>query len=289
LLHDSGKRTSTLDSYTIPAPVIKWSGIPYTFVVRVWDDQDRETTPNDQTYVQVSRTAEYVFDATVDGVTALTATPLTPFPGVLIEWSRATAPDMFVLWRDGEVAYHSVDPSNYNTGATTYAISDPYADPKKQHTYMVQAVVNGKSSQTNPTATATPDCEGIWLHDVVRGIRVQLLGTDEGTWDMREVSAVYAPVNGTKSVVVTQALGGYEGSISGVIVSHDDVDIDEEEQKLWDLKSTPGTQYVLTLSNMSLQVVISNLVISPTPNQETQKRVSFKFYQQDNLPFTAIL
>lgn len=289
VLHDSGKIVGTGTAYTIPAPVIKASGVNYTFVLNVWDNQDRETTPNDPPYVQISRVAPYVFSASVAGVTALTATASTPLPGVSLAWSRSTAPDSFVVWRDGEILYHTGLPGDWNTGATTYAVKDPYADPQKVHTYFVQAVVNGVASSVNPTATATPRTSGIWLTDVARNIQVQILGTDEGTWSMREQSAVYAPVGGTKSVLVTQALGGYEGSISGVIVSHDAVDVDAEESKLWLLKSTPGALYVLTLANLSMMVIISNLEIIPTPDKEIQKKVSFKFYQQSNLPFTAVL
>lgn len=288
VVSDSGKVTGTTTSYTVPAGVIKADGMAYVFGVRIWDDQDREVTPNDPAWVEITRTANYVFDATTDPVSSVSAVAQSPNPGVRINWSRATAPDSFVLWRDGKIVYATISPALYNTGSTTYSILDPLPSPRKNHGYIIQAVVNGKASLSNPVAHATPEPRGIWLSDPARNINVCLLGVDEGTWSMREDSAVFAPLGGSKSHVVTQSLGGYEGQITGLIMDYDNVLCDVEEQKLWDLKSTPGATYVLTLSNVAMNVVISNLEITPTPAQHTEKKVSFKFYAQD-LEYTPVL
>lgn len=289
VISDSGKVTGTTNSYTVPSGVITADLTAYLFGIRIWDDQAREVTPNDPAWVEITRTAYYSFDATIDPVSSVSAVDLSPLPGVRIDWSRATAPDSFVLWRDGKIVYATISPMLYNTGSTTYSIVDPNPSPKKSHGYIIQAVVNGKASLSNPVAHATPNPSGIWLSDRSRNIDVRLLGVDEGTWSMREESAAFAPVGGTKSHIVTQALGGYEGTITGQIMSYDDVDVDAEEAKLWLLKSTPGATYILTLSNVAMNVVISNLEITPTPNKETTKNVSFKFYQQDGLLFTPTL
>lgn len=288
-VYDSSKIMSATASHTIGPNAIKHSGWSYVFTVLVWDNQDRETTPNDPTYLRVNRTVSYVYDAAVGGATGLTAVALTPRPGVQLAWSRASAPDKFVVWRDGKLLYYDVDPGDWNTGATTYAIKDPYADPKRAHSYVVTAVVNGATSSVNPAVNVTPDSNGIWLVDVARNIQVQLLDTESGDWSMREQSAVHSPIGGTKSVLITQALGGYEGSISGLITSHDSVDIDSVEADLWLLKSTPGQTYWLTASNITIPVVISNLEIAPMPDANLQKRVTFSFYQQGELPFEPTL
>jgi hypothetical protein len=287
---DSGKVTSTADSVTVPTGVIRTNGLDYKFVVRVWDNQDRETTVNDPAYVEISRVAQYVFDNTVDGVTGLTATLNSPEPGVTLSWSRATAPDNFVLWRDGKIAYTSVNPSDWNTGATTYAVGDPYADSGKAHTWFVQAIVNGAASETNPTVTATPKTGGVWLAHVPTGLKIHLIGDDQGSWDMPEQSTVIRPLGGTKSVLITQALGGYEGSLNLIASTHDGMDVNDILDDLWTLKGMPGQVVVLTLPTMTIQAVINELVIKPTPYKDAQYDVSFKFYEQEgSIRFDAVL
>lgn len=289
-LHSSGKTTGTDTDYTIPAGVIRWFGLgnEYTIEVRVWDTYQRESTPGDTAYISASREVTYVFDPTTDPVTSLVAQLQLPKPVVKLTWNRSLAPDSFVVTRDGEIIKAYLEPGDAFVSGTSYQFIDYEASPGRAHEYTVKAVVNGKTSDSNPTVTITPESVGIWLMDPAEDIYVQLLDADEGSWSMGEEAAVFSPLGGTKSVRVTQALRGYEGSLTGRIMEHPQSlgTVQEQEEDIWKLKSRPGRTYTLALSDISMKVVIGNVVVAPLPNRETIKKVSFEFWAQ-SVPFQA--
>lgn len=287
-LHSSGKTTSTDSDYTIPAGVIKWNNLSYTIEVRVWDTYSRESTPGDTSWIAATRDVTYVYDATTDPVTSLTAQLQYPKPVVKLTWNRSLAPDSFTITRNGEVIATNLEPLDVLVSGTTYEFIDYNASPGRAHVYSVQAVVNGKTSSGNPTVTVTPESVGIWLMDPANDIYVQLMDVDEGTWDMGEEAAMFAPLGGTKSVRVTQALRGYEGSLSGrLVVTPDSLGtLQEQEEDIWKLKSRPGKTFTLALSDISMQVIIGNVVVAPLPTRDPQKKVSFDFWAQ-SVPFQA--
>jgi hypothetical protein len=288
VLHNTGKVSNTDTSYTLPAGVIK-DDQSYNVHLRVWDTIDREGTPSDQAYTYTVRTFTYDYDATVAPVTSLAVTDQSPVPAALLTWSRSTAPDSFVVRRNGVVVAANLDPAELSTGGTGYAYTDRGADPNKSVTWSVHAIVNGKTSTPNPTVSTTLRPVGIWLSDPARGIYVQLLDQDEGNWSMGEVATSYMPVGGSRAIRVTQALRGFEGNISGRIMTTSTGTVDAKAAALWDLKETPGRSYVLTLSDLTIPVVIGNLVVQPLPLKEIVKRVAFDFWQVDDLPFRAVL
>lgn len=287
-LHSSGKLTSTDVDYTIPAGVIKWNNISYRIEVRVWDTYSRESTPGDTAWIATAKNVTYAYDATTDPVTGLTAALQFPKPVVKLTWSRSLAPDSFVVRRNGEVIKALLEPVDALVTGTTYQFIDYDASPGKAHVYAVEAVVNGKTSTPNPTATIRPEAIGIWLMDPAEDVYVQILDAEDGTWSMGEEAGIFSPVGGTKSVRVTQALRGYEGSLSGRIGEIPDSlgTISEQEDDIWKLKSRPGRTYTLALSDISMKVIIGNVVVAPLPGRETLKKVSFDFWAQ-SVPFQA--
>lgn len=289
-LHSSGKTTSSVTDYTIPAGVIKTNNASYVLELRVWDEYNRESSPGDATYMAAVRTVSYHYDSTTDPVTNLQAEVLYPRPAVRLTWNRDLAPDSFVIRRDDEIIKPVLEGPDAQVSGTSYQYYDFGASPGKAHVYKVDAVVNGKTSAGSPSVTVTPKSVGIWLMDPSEHIYVQILGVDEGTWDMGEEAGVYAPIGASKSVRVTQALRGYEGSITGVISETPDSlkPINEQEEDIWKLKSRPGKTYTLTLSDKSMKVVIGNVVVAPTPTRDLVKKVSFDFWAQE-VPFEAEL
>jgi hypothetical protein len=287
ILYNTGKRAPWTESITLPAGVIQ-DDSSYTVHVRVWDTIDRESTPGDPPWVEAAQTFLYDYDATVDPVTSLAATDLTPNPGATLTWSRATAPDSFVIRRNGVIIASGVDPADFNTGSTTYAYTDLWADPNKPVTWRVDAVVNGRTSASNPTVTKTLKTKGIWLTDHGRNIQVLLWGDDPGTWAMGEQAETHTPLGASHAIRITQALRGFEGSINARLRPTDTKTLAQQEADLWTLKSTPGRTYTLLLSNVVAQVVIGNLVIAPT-DYDDEKHVSFDFWQVAGLPFRAHL
>ncbi|MFD8618260.1 DNRLRE domain-containing protein [Streptomyces sp. NPDC059513] len=289
-LHSSGKLTSTDSDYGIPAGVITRDDATYNIYVRVWDTYNRESTPGDPAYMQVGRSVVYDYDATTNPVTSLAATTQLPTPVVKLTWNRATAPDSFVVRRNGTIIKAVLEPVDALVSGTSYEYVDYGAAPGTTHVYTVQAVVNGKTSASNPTATLKPSAVGIWLMDPAEGTFVQLMDVDEGSWAMGEDAGMYSPLGGSRSVRVTQALRGHEGSLSGLLVETPARarTIKQQEEDVYKLKSRPGKTYTLTLSDMSFPVVIGNVVVAPHPNKETIKKVSFEFWSQ-SVPFKAEL
>ncbi|MDQ0793554.1 DNRLRE domain-containing protein [Streptomyces sp. B1I3] len=289
-LYMSGKYTSTDVDYTIPAGVITRDDATYDITVRVWDTYSRESTPGDPAYMSVTRSVVYDYDATTDPVTSLVATTQLPTPVVKLTWNRATAPDSFVVRRNGEVIKALLEPVQALVSGTSYQFLDYEASPRRSHVYTVQSVVNGKTSASNPTVTIKPESVGIWLMDPAENVYVQLMDADEGTWAMGEDAGMYSPLGGTKSVRVTQALRGHEGSLTGLLMETplSAKTITQQEEDVYKLKSRPGKTYTLALSDMSFPVVIGNVVVAPLPQRETMKKVSFDFWSQ-KVPFKAVL
>lgn len=295
-IHNSGKRTSSETAYTIPKGVIKKAdGEQYTIILRVWDDLDRETTPGETAWTYVRREVTFNDDPTVDPVTNLTATAMTPDPGVSVTWQRTVAADAWVVWRKvGAGRYEVVDridnPEDALISGTTYGYVDRTATPHKANVYKVAPVVNNRQNRgAAQTASATPKPVGIWLIDPDddNPTAVQILGDDPGSWGMGEEAGIYNPLGSSFSRRITQALRGYEGSISGLLITDGDNTIAAQENDMFEIKSNPGKTYILVLSNLAIPVIVGNIVVAPTPRAEIEKIVSFDFWQQDNLPFEA--
>jgi hypothetical protein len=286
IIHNTGKRTNADTSYTLPAGVIQDDN-EYRVHLRVWDTIDREGTPADQAYTYTSQTFEYDYDGTVSPVTSLVATDQSPEPKVLLTWSRSSTPDSFALRRNG-VIVAVLDPADVTTGGTSYAYTDRGVPPRTPITWRVDAVVGGATSATNPTVTKTLQTMGIWLTDTRNGSSVQVLTDNPGEWTMGETSAVYTPVGASKSIVITQSLRGYEGTITGRIHPRTGATIAQQQAILWRIKESPGQDFLLTLSDMALVVVVSNLVPAPLDSPDADKEVSFRFHQNANLQFRPI-
>lgn len=298
-IHTSGKRTNGETSYTIPKGVIREAdGQTYTLILRVWDDVNRESTPGEPNWHFVRKTITYNDDPTVDPVTNLTATALSPDPGVSLTWDRSVAGDAWVIWRKTapsnqyKVIERIDDPADALISGTTYGYVDRTATPHRANTYMVAPVVNNKQNRgAAPSVSATPKPVGIWLidPDPDRPISVQLLGQDGGTWAMGEDAGMFAPLGADSQRRITQSLRGYEGSISGLIIGNDSRSVALQEKDVFEMKETPSKTYVLVLSNMAIPVVIGNVSVAPTPRAEIEKAVAFEFWQVDELPFEAVV
>jgi hypothetical protein len=284
---DSGQRPGATASYEIPNGVIVDRNETYTIVVRVWDNVSRDGADNP--WFQVTRPVTFRYSTTVAPVTSLVGTSLEPQPGVQLTWSRATAPDSFSIRRGNGTLVENVLAADVLVSGTNYQYIDYTAEPKTAQTWTVEAVVNGVTSDLNPvTASISPKTVGIWISDPETGLTVQLLDVDEGTWEMGEESAVFAPVGSNRSFKVTQAMRGYEGSISGLLLQTDMTNnktVAQQEADVWTIKGNPNRTYILTLSDMAIPVVLGNVVVRPTPRKDIEKVVSFDFWQVRDLPF----
>lgn len=282
-LHDSGKLTATTTTYTLPAGVITSQSVTYRVTVDAWDGVSREATPGDTPYVEAFRAFTFSLSGTVATVTSLTAVADSAgSPAVTLTFNRSTAPDSFTVLRDGKRAASGLLPSDLFVSGTQYHYVDRYAAANKQHTWTVQAVVNGVTSSGNPTATATANTTAVWLASADLGLMVPIHVTDGTSFDMPETSAVYYPIGATAAVRITQGRRGLEGSVSGRVIDWAGTPAATWVANLLTFKAQPDLELSITLGAQALRVVIGNIVPAPLVGSNPDDRaVSFNFWSLD--------
>lgn len=282
-LHDSGKITATTTTYTLPAGVLTSQSATYRVTVDAWDATSREATPGDTPYVEAFRAFTFTLSGTVATVTSLTAVAdSTGSPGVTLTFNRSTAPDSFSVLRDGVRAASGLLPVDLFVSGTQYRYVDRYAAANKQHMWTVQAVVNGVTSASNPTVTATANTPANWLASSDLGLLVPILPTDNSSFDMPETAAVYYPVGAGPAVRITQVRRGLEGTLSGRIIDWAGTPAATWLANMLRFKGLPDLELSLTLGAQALRVVIGNVVLSPLPGGNPDDRnCSFSFWSLD--------
>lgn len=296
-IYDSGKVKSTATSHTLP---FRWHGrrvlrddTNYIANIRVWDAKDRIATVGIPVYSAVTRTFLMNYDATVDPVTSFTATQPTEAPWVRLQFDRATMPDEWVIIRDGEVIEKIDTAADLLFSGTTYRWTDYTARPLVSHTYKVKPVVNHKTASSNPTASITPTCPGIWLIDPDRtSLSVNLAGTDGMNVTYGEDGAVLTPVGAESVTRIVSGMRGMEGTMAGVIYTTAVQTWDVHKANLLALKATPSQVYRLAFGDENIPVVIGNVNVGPHPGTlpaHVKLQASFAFWQNGDLPFDADL
>jgi len=295
-LVDSRPRTvsATGDGYRVPAGAITVKNATYRVDVRIYDGEDREAIPNGPAYTQVSRFFTYQYSALTAPVTNLEGAGNDPYPGVVLEWDRATFPDSWAIERDGIVIATGLDPDDDTfVSGIHHQWTDRTPTKGRAHTYSVQAISENKASASNPTVVVTNDIVGTWVMDGTDGGPTVLLVQDKGrTMLFEEQSATYAPLGATKVSLVTQGLRGYTGEIQGEL--HSSVLGTSETATQWrdlmlTLKSYAGQIVYLFIQDMTIPVVLQNVQVYRKPQPDLIYAVSFTFHQQGDLNFTPRL
>ena len=226
-------------NFGIPAGKITAASTNYRLTVRSWDTQDRDSTPGDPVYVEAQSTFTFARSATPSPVTVLTAAAEdNNGPGVKLTFNRAvgqSSPDFFSLVVDGVRIFDRIDPANIIDGGSPIVYSFVYygAEPYEQHTFEVEAVtfVTGvlKHSQSNDTEVYTPQPKGIWLQDdddppyrpASPPRRVHIQGTVSPSLGIAESAATYRAVGRQDPVTIYDAIGGFEGTVTGRVWATD--------------------------------------------------------------------
>lgn len=277
-----GKTAGATDSFTVPAGFIKNINGQYRVDVRIYDAYDREAVPNGLPYAQASRTFTYQFSALTTGVTSLTATSVGTYPGIQLQWNRATAPDGFSVVRDGLVVFTTADPDALWVSGTTYRWTDRKPVKGRTHTYTVQAIVNGKASSSNPTATSSWDTYGTWLTDIDGSNPVAIFNDTNRVMTYSEQSTAHEILGSTQKVLITQALGGYDITIEGEL--HSDlipgVTSSTFKTRYLNLKANPGQKLLLFVQNGTYEIVAQNMNVQRKPVPLEIYSVAFTAYQQ---------
>lgn len=281
----SGKVTSTDQSVTLPKGVLTDTGATYRLMVRVWDNVAREYTPGDTAYVEVVRDFTYRYDATVDPVTSLTGAPWSNRPFIDLEWNRAVgAPDSFTITRDGRLVESGILPEDVLVSGVHYKFTDREARPRRDRTWKVMAVVNGKTSDNNPTVTTQVKSITTLLSEIDSDRQVFFFNQEVDA-ERAESSEIQYLLGNAPPVMVSQSVRGYEGTVSGVLISGQIAGLTAEEQleNLEYFRDRPGMVLRLSWIDKFMRVVIRNVSDQPIayPDGEVQYLASFDFFEVD--------
>lgn len=279
VLASSGIQVGTETSWTPPKGVLTDTG-PYRVTVKVWDNEYREATPDAAVYASAFRDFTVVSDSGVTPVAALGITqPEYGKPTMRLEWTRTTAPDKFVVRRNGRVIEDELLPEDALVSGITYAFEDDGSAPWRTQTWEVQAVVNHAASAWVQVSGMNRS-RGIWLLDYGRDLAVWLAGKDGGSFTLGEEASVFNPVGATNVVRRVQAQRGYEGSLSGALVDREGQTARQSENDLLAMRDQPARPVRLVVGDLALRVVLGNIGIYPTPESLPPQRLArFDFWE----------
>lgn len=283
VLWTSGQITSTDNSVTPAEGIISSLTDTYRVVVRVWDTVDRVSTPGDPAYVEVTRDFTFAPSSSVATVDGLIATPSTIRPRMTLDWSRTTAPDGFVIFRDGEVV-KELDAADALVSGSQYQYIDRKAPPRREHTWSVGAKVNGVVSSDNPTVTGLVKSVTTVLSDPDSDREVFLFNAQPSI-GRGENSSVQYLLGDAAPVLITQSIRGYEGSLNGVLVSDviPDLTADIQLDNFNWFRRRQGKVLLLSWVGKAFNVVCWNMSDNPIPRPDgtTEYLVSFDFVEVD--------
>jgi hypothetical protein len=269
-LYNSGKVSGTANSHQVKSRTLKSSTMLYGVGLRVWDTADREQTFGDPIFYEVYREFTYQGNGTVTAPVIVSATPNLPWPYVDIVFTRASAPDSFSVWRDGDLVQDDIDPADIWVSGTTYSYQDRLVSPRQQHTWTVTAKQNSIDSNRPTGQSATPSPPITWMMrpDGTDPICIVKAGerpapvVDASTGNMQEV---HQPVGGGAPVLVTQFIRGFEGHVSGIL--SDDIVSGLSARTMRDrfklFKKQPGIELLLYMVDEALTIVPYNLTYRP--------------------------
>ncbi len=267
------------DSVTPPANLIK-TGFTYRATVEVWDTVDRYAGD----HLTTSQDFTYALDGTPDPVDTLTVQGYldgdgATTPAVQIDWSRATAPDAWCLVVDGVEVHDTLDLVDTHVSGDDYRLIYWGAKPRTTHTYEIRSVVTGVGMSTgNPTADYTTRPIGIWLiDDHTPGFAITSLvciyGQDEADVTIGETGTTYTPIGAQSPVRITDIIRGYEGTVTGVLISESARDAFLAMKEL-------EAPLRLILGDLNIPVRIEESHVVPTPNPgDIDFSIGFAFFQ----------
>lgn len=275
---DSSGRTSGTGTTWTPERGFTYDGQAATAEVLIWTDADREGGPGDPVTIKLTRDLTFNLDPSVDPMDNLMAVQSWPYPGVLIQGSRAVGtPDQAVMFRDGR----RITPRMVGTDVfdgVNFAWWDHTATMNTQHTYRAAPIVGGKTAKGGPVAAITPTCSGIWLIDEDDPTRrVAIWGDTDAEQTAPEQAILHVPVSTDGAVEVVRRRMvrlPAQGSVAGTLVNALGVDASTSEGFLREFaEDDPGHLYRLVLGRQNLRVIVGDIEFSETPLDSRDDRV----------------
>ena len=259
----------------------------YVVSLQVWDRTDRQSGgPLDVPYLEVAQPVLFDQDGTVNPPDSLSAS-LDGYdgPGVRLRWSRASAPDRFVVIRDNK-RIASVDAVDFSAGTDTWMWVDTSAQPNSTHVYRVRAITavagQDRESKDSPLATIRTDLTGVWLLSDEHG-NVVLEGDGVDELQQKDRRATYSLPYRPDDVDVVGALGGIQGTFAGSMVGTED-EMTTAKATLAAIRADPATPVQLAYGTTSIPVLLRNVSVTPAAmmlptRNRYEYRVSFEAWQ----------
>ncbi len=270
-VYDSGRVTSSLTSADIPAGVIKTLNKDYTLIVRAWDAIQRLNTPGFPTYGEDSIVMSVSPSGSETPVNSFVVTPDSYDLKHTLTFHRAQLPDSVIIWRNGEIIVNDQEPLNHQdaTDPTLYTYVD-FPPGRQTVTWQVLCIVNGASSDGNPTATRDVKRATSWLIARDGSLPVALFNPAE---DMAD---------GDLSTVV-----GEMGTASGRLIDDESlVDLTAKQQKenLRAIRRDKAGEAIFLFADETLKVFIYSVKIDRVqmPGGNTEYAVSFNLIETDS-------
>lgn len=258
-LWNSGKFTDPDTNVTIPPGVIKRDDHTYQITLMVWDTVSREKNGIHAIYTQVTRDFTFDDDATVTPITNLVAAQDAPWPWVDLTFDHGVIADEYNIWRDDEVIEANVPASDLLVSGTSFAYRDRVVAPRINHTWSVQAVVNGKSSPKVTTSPMSVRLLAPMMMELDGSNPIFFLNPKVDPQSMM-FQEVHQPLD-SRPVLITQRLGGYEGKVEGVFADNIFPGVTaramRNQFKRW--KRTPGKTFYFYMVDEVMKIVPYNM------------------------------
>lgn len=280
ILYDSGKRkgdgTDAL-AHTIPfrdehkRRILK-DDHEYQMNVRIWDRNDRQSTPGDPAWTQEWVTFLLDDDLTPPAPTDLTAVQIGETPRVQLTWIRDTGfPEGWVIRRDEEViARLDPDEVDVDEDLSQYQWVDSTATPWTQHHYTVKVIDGGKQSTPSNSAACTTQVEGLWL--LTDTEEAQIDGDQVDNFQTADKRATYQPLATPYNVDIVYALGGVGGTYAGQISDDGTNTAAATRAVIVGMRDRPHQEVQLVYGTVSVPVKLSNVSVLPAPTFDPTNR-----------------
>lgn len=261
------KTISASTSHAVDDDLIDDEDSFYQVIVRVWDNEDRESVPRFPKYVQASRDFTYVRSGSPTAPTGLTVTEIGP--KIRLNWSRASQPDYWKIKIGNKIIEPRIPGADAFVSGTAYQWDFYGALPGKTRTYGVEAVVldTGKLKHSNPTTLAhTFEPIGIWL--VAEELALEVFLGDQASMDLSvgENGETFYPLGSRRPIRVVDSVRGYEGAVTGMLMEYLGVTADTYLDRMLTVKGASETTDIrLIFDTYNFRVELGEIAIQPTP------------------------
>lgn len=283
ILADSKKSPgSAVRGWTPPANTKLLTDREYTVEIRIWDDVPRQANDLQPAYAARRKIFKVVFSATVAPVTNLNVTQVTPYHWSKIEWQRATAADRYEIYANG-ILMAKIESVDVDVTGGIYSYIIRTAPPRRDVVWSVVAIQNGVGSLNSPTVTKNFKARSAVLSETDGSSPIMFLNYEKDQGSSRQ-QTVHDVVGEHPPVLIKQALGGRNGSFTGILSGNSVPGVSAEEEKTrWELlDKNEGRRLLITILNESFVCYIAEGEIQSFADAEgIFYEVSFDYYEMD--------